>query len=227
MSKKVVFKPYNQDKPLLFPPRISDFIPENHPVRVVNELIEKIDITPILKTYKGGGASSYHPKMMLKIIIYAYLNNIYSSREIERQVKENIMFMWLAAYNTPDHNTINSFRSKKLKGTLKTIFKEIVLFLNEQGVLDIECVYVDGTKIEANANKYSFVWKKNVQRNKRRIQERLEELWDYAESVSKEGMKRAKPVDFSKLTSEDVEEAINTINRALKGKPIDSKKKIS
>ena len=77
MSKKVVFKPYNQDKPLLFPPCISQLIPESHPVRVVNELIEKIDITPILKTYKGGGASSYHPKMMLKIIVYAYLNNIW------------------------------------------------------------------------------------------------------------------------------------------------------
>ena len=93
--------------------------------------------------------------------------------------------MQIAGYNTPAHNTINSFRNKKLKGTLKNIFKEIVLFLNDKRLLDIKKVYVVGTKIEANANKYSFVWKKNVQRNKQRIQERLEDLYDYAESVSK------------------------------------------
>src|SRR5689334_8559172 len=121
MSKKVVFKPYVQNQPSLLPPSYEDLVPVNHPVRVVNEIIERIDITELERTYKGGGASSYHPRMLLKVIIYAYLRNIYSSRKIEQALEENVHFMWLSSGSRPDRNTINDFRGKRLKEQLKKI----------------------------------------------------------------------------------------------------------
>ena len=107
--------------------------------------------------------------MSLKLIIYAYLRNLYSSRKIEQALSENIHFMWLSGQNTPDHNTVNDFRSKRLKGHLKKIFNQVVLLLVDQGIINLKDIYVDGTKIEANANRYTFVWGKSITRNKERI----------------------------------------------------------
>ena len=96
---------------MLLPPSLEEMIEPNHPVRVVNQVINQIDIQPILSKYKGGGTSSYHPKMLLKVLVYGYVSNIYSSRKLENALKENIHFMWLAAMGKPDHTTIHRFRS--------------------------------------------------------------------------------------------------------------------
>jgi len=95
--------------------------------------------------------------MLLKVLVYGYLCNIYSSRKLEDAVRENIHFMWLAGMNTPDHHTINRFRSERLKENIKELFSQVVLLLAEAGMISLREVYTDGTKIEANANKYSFV----------------------------------------------------------------------
>src|SRR6476660_3122248 len=108
---KPIFKPYQQNQRYLFPPNLEDLIAANHPVRVVNEVIDQIDIDIIINKYKGGGTSSYHPRMLLKVLVFGYLNNIYSSRRMEAAVKENIHFMWLSGMLQPDHHTINRFRS--------------------------------------------------------------------------------------------------------------------
>jgi transposase len=107
-----VFKETFQNQGVLFPRRLDEFIPENHPVRLISRIVDQLDISPIMATYKGGGTSSYHPRMMLKILFYAYLNNIFSSRKIEKALHENIYFMWLSGMQFPDFRTINNFRSK-------------------------------------------------------------------------------------------------------------------
>ena len=224
-STNIRFKNYTQQQLSLIPPSWEELIEENHPVRVINQVIDRLDLQPLIKKYKGGGTSSYHPRMMLKVLVYAYVNNIYSSRKIEAAIKENIHFMWLAASNRPDHNTINRFRSNRLKGVFKEIFTQVVMMLVESGHIDLQKVYLDGTKIEANANKYTFVWGKSVQRYKNGIKKQLEELWQYAESVAKEELSMEKPIDFEKLDAEKIEKTIETINNALKDKPIDKKKK--
>lgn len=142
---------------MLIPPSFEELIDSNHPVRVVNSVIDEINIDPLLKMYKGGGCTSFHPRMMLKVLVYSYLNNIYSSRAIERAVQENIHFMWLARMNKPDHNTINRFRSGKLLPAFKSIFTEVGKLFISQGVVSLEKVFVDGTKLEANANRYTFL----------------------------------------------------------------------
>ena len=173
MKAKVVFKTYDQSQLSLLPPSYDDLVPVNHPVRIVNTIIDQIDISALERSYKGGGTSSYHPRMLLKVIIYAYLRNMYSSRKIEQALQENIHFMWLSGQSKPDHNTINDFRGKRLKGKFKNIFNQVVLLLADQGVLSLKELFVDGTKIEANANRFTFVWGKSIKNSKERIKDRL------------------------------------------------------
>ena len=97
--------------------------------------------------YKTGGASNYHPGMLLKVLVYAYINNIYSSRKIEEALQQNIHFMWLSGMSQPDHNTINRFRSEKLKEPLKKIFIQVVHLLAVEGLVSLKEIYTDGTKI--------------------------------------------------------------------------------
>ena len=224
-QSKGIFKPYNPEQLSLLPPSLDELIPENHVVRVVRDVIDSINIDPILAKYKYRGASSFHPQMMLKIIVYGYLSNIYSSRKIEQAVSSNIHFMWLAGMQRPDHNTINRFRSDKLKGVLKQVFASVVTLMAEQGLMDIKTVYVDGTKLEANANKYTFVWGKTIKKSKQRIKNQLEDLWKYAESVAKEELMDNDPTTYPELDADQVKKTIDSINEAIKDKPVDKKVK--
>jgi transposase len=220
---KVIFKPYNQNQMYLLPPSLEEMITPNHPVRIVNQIVEKIKIKPLLKLYKGGGSSSYNAKMMLKILIYSYLKNIYSSRKIEEMTKENIHMMWIAGMNSPDHHTINRFRSEKLKKVLEEIFRQIVMLLVESGQLSIKEIYLDGTKIEANANKYTFVWGKAIKKNKERIEQQLKELWQYTQELAEEEERQTDEDEFEEIDPEKVKETIEKIDEQLKDKPVSKK----
>ena len=224
-----MFKPYVQNQDFLIPPSWDDKIHNNHPVRIVNNVIESLDLTALYASYNQMGPSSYDPKMLLKAIIYAYLNNVYSSRSIETHIKSNIYFIWLCGNCEPDHNTINRFRGKKLNSYLKAIFKQVALMFAELGLINIKEIYVDGTKIEANANKYSFVWGKSVSRNKKRMLEKVDELWAYAQSIAKEEMCGIQKLDYDKVSPAQIEEQIKIVQKVLKDKivPNDIKKKLS
>jgi transposase/L-rhamnose mutarotase len=177
-----LFKPYHQNQLMALPPTFEELIPVSHPVRVVNQIVDNLDLDSVFNTYQGGGSSSYHPRMLLKVLIYGYLCNIYSSRKLESAICENIYFMWLSGMQQPDHNTLNRFRSERLKGVIKEVFSQVVLLMVDSGHLDLRTVYTDGTKIESCANRYTFVWGKNIKRNRARIESQLEELWNYAET---------------------------------------------
>lgn len=221
--KKPVFKPYDQQQLMLLPPSLDELIIANHPVRVVNEVINKIDIKPLLSKYEGGGTSSYHPQMLLKVMVYAYMNNIYSSRKIEEALQQNIHFMWLSGMNTPDHHTINRFRGHQLSAPLKKIFTEVVKLFNEEGLLSIKDIFTDGTKIEANANRYTFVWGNSIKKNKEKMKEQLNEMWEYAQSVAAEELSDSTPTAFTEVNKENVKTAISKIDEALKDKPVNKK----
>lgn len=214
-KRDIVFKPYSPNQQLLLPPSLNELIPVDHPVRVIDEVIEKIDLDILLEQYKGGGTSSYHPNMLLKILVYGYLSNIYSSRKLEAATRESIYLMWLSGMTRPDHHTINRFRSDRLKDVLKEVFVQVVLMLNESKHLDLKEVYTDGTKIEANANRYTFVWDKAIKTNKGRIVKQLEELWAYTQQVAKSELEETIP-DLTAIDSKKVTETIEKINTALK-----------
>ena len=225
-GKQPAFKPYNQHQILAIPPTLEELIPKEHPVRVVNEVINKLNIEPLLKAYHIKGSSSYHPQMLLKVLVYGYVTNIYSSRKLAAACKESIFFMWLSSMSYPDHNTINRFRGVRLKHALRSVFEDVVKLLAGEGLLSIEEINTDGTKIEANANKYTFVWKKSIQNNKEKMKKQLSEIWQYAQHVAADENKMPDPPDFTEIDSEKVNATVEKLNEKLAGKEnIDKKMK--
>ena len=179
---KIIHKFYNQNDSLLLPPSLGELIPATHPVRIVNGILDRFDISDIESTYKGGGTSSYHPRMLLKVVVYAYLCNVYSGRQMEKLLLENIHFMWLSGMNRPDFRTINRFRSERLSGgKLECVFTKVVELLNEEGLVSLNVQYIDGTKIESVANKYTFVWKGSVEKNKAKLIDKVRGVLSVAE----------------------------------------------
>jgi transposase len=215
-----VFKSYHQHQGMLLPPSLDELIPTIHPVRVVDEVLSKIDIQPLIRQYKTGGSSSYHPGMLLKVLVYAYINNIYSSRKIEEALQQNIHYMWLSGMSQPDHNTINRFRSDRLKEPLREIFVQVVQLLAAEGLLSIKELYTDGTKIEANANRYTFVWGNAIKTNKEKMKVQLDALWKYAQNIAASELDDTDPSGFESIDKEKVEKTIAKIDAALKDKPI-------
>ena len=124
-----------------------------------------MEIEKIERSYSRDGRNEYPPRILLKVLIYAYMRTIYSSREIERACRENICFMYLLGdYPVPDHNTIARFRAERLQGVERELLEQFVGMLVEWGFVSLATVFIDGTKIEANANRYSFVWKKSTEK---------------------------------------------------------------
>ena len=122
--------------------------------------------------------------------------------------------------NTPDHNTINRFRGERLKEAWRNIFTQVVQLLVQEGLLSIKELYTDGTKIEANANRYTFVWGKAIKSSRERIQKQLDELWQYAQKIAAQEMDDTDPSGFDKIDAQKVEQTIEKINEALKDKPV-------
>ena len=179
-----VFKEYTMGQIVLLPTNLDEMIPANHLVRVVNQFIEQMDLGPILAKYKGGGTSSYHPKMMLKVIVYAYTQRIYSSRRIAKALRESIPFLWLSGLNQPDFRTINRFRGEILKGIIEEVFLALLKLLIAAGYVKLEDYFVDGTKIEANANRYTAVWAKNTERYEKQLAEKVHQLMATIEQLN-------------------------------------------
>lgn len=150
-------------------------IPEDDPVRLLNAVAERMDYRAIEAAYSRYGRIEYSAKILTKILVYGYMRMIISTRKIEQACKENICFMYLLeGRKAPDHNTISRFRTNILsKGAGQELLKQLIQMLIEAGVIDLKAVFIDGTKIEANANKYSFVWKKAQAQKMTKLNERI------------------------------------------------------
>ena len=179
---KIHFRPYNPNQTVLFPPRIDEDIAEHDPVRMVDALVESLTLESFRKLYKECGRSPYHPRMMLKVILYAYMNNIYSCRKIEKLLHRDIHYIWLAGYEKPDFITINRFRNR-VKNEINEVFTQTVLLLSSKGFISLNVEYIDGTKIESKANKYTFVWRKTVERNRERLMKKIHILLGQIDNV--------------------------------------------
>jgi len=161
-------------------------IPEDDPVRLLNAVAERMDYRAIEAAYSRYGRIEYSAKILTKILVYGYMRMIISTRKIEQACKENICFMYLLeGRKAPDHNTISRFRTNILsKGAGQELLKQLIQMLIEAGLIDLKAVFIDGTKIEANANKYSFVWKKAQVKKLTKLNERIKtELPDMLEKA--------------------------------------------
>lgn len=216
MSTKLHTKSYSNNDRLFFLLNPNEDIAENDPVRVVDAVVEGLDLREFKKLYRERGRCPYHPKMMLKIILYAYMNNIYSCRKIERQVQRDIHYIWLAAQERPDFVTINRFRNR-VKKEINNIFTQLVLLLAERGFITLDVEYIDGTKIESKANKYTFVWRKTVEKNRAKLQEKIRVLLQQIDEViAQDKAAEAERVEF---TTDTLNTFIGELKDALAAKP--------
>jgi hypothetical protein len=154
--------------------------------------------------------------MMLKLILYAYMNNVYSCRKIEKAVRRDIHYIWLAAQERPDFVTINRFRNR-VKNEINNIFTQVVLLLAGRGFITLDVEYIDGTKIESKANKYTFVWRKTVEKNRAKLQEKIRVLLQQIdEAVAQDNGSEAGPAEF---TPEALDSLISDLKDSLAAGP--------
>ena len=218
---KVVFKSYNQNDNLLFPPCLGDFIAKNDPVRVLNTIVDNLDISRIESSYEGGGASSYNPRMLVKVVFYAYLQNVYSGRKMEQLLRRDVNFMWLSGMQFPDFNTINLFRKHRLADVVDDLFTQVVEMLVEGKFVSLDVQYIDGTKIEAAANKYTFVWKKATKTNQEKLDRKVKAV--LAEAERELNMELGEPSE-EVMTSEEIKRRTDRIISEMDDKGISDKR---
>lgn len=216
MSTKLHTKDYSNNDRLFFLLDPNKDIAENDPVRVVDAIVESLDLKVFKKLYSERGRCAYHPKMMLKIILYAYMNNIYSCRKIERAVQRDIHYIWLAAQERPDFVTINRFRNR-VKKEINSIFTQMVLLLAERGLITLDVEYIDGTKIESKANKYTFVWRKTVEKNRAKLQEKIRVLLQQIDEVIAQD--KAAETETVEFTPETLTSLIGELKEVLESEP--------
>ena len=175
-----MFKTYNQQQNFLLPASYDEYLWENHESKLLNNIVESLHLDFLEKSYKNQekGTSSYHPKMLLKVLFYAYMNGIFSSRKIANKLKSDLGFMYLSWNNTPDFRTINNFRKQKWK-YLEQVFVEIVYLAENMWIIKFGTLSFDGSKFYANASK-----QKNYDLT--RLQKTISGLFDEAEKIEAE-----------------------------------------
>lgn len=177
------FKPYDQNQLMLLPPSLDDLIPGGHLVRFVDDVVNRMELDEIYDSFKGGGAPAYSPGMMLKVWLYGYVAGACTCRKLAAAIRENVNFMWLAGMQRPDFRTLNRFRTGVLKDKLNDVFRRVVMEAAAVGLVKFENFFVDGTKVEANANRHKIVWRKNTERYKASVQDKIAKFLEEIERL--------------------------------------------
>jgi len=171
-------KDYDQNQNLLFPPHMRDVIPDDHQVVVINDIIETMDLSCFYIKLSKEGNQAYHPKMMFKILAYAYANSIFSSRKIHKALHESVAFIYLAAWQKPDFRTISDFRKNNLT-EFHTLLNQLIHMCDRLGMTSFGHLAVDGSKFKANASD-----KKTY--DKKKVQDAIDQILEHAEQIDRE-----------------------------------------
>ena len=148
------FRPFDRDTDYLLPPSIDEWLPEKHLARFVVEVIDGLDLSALVRSYRGSGSASYHPALLLAVLVYGYATGVFSSRKLERATYDSVAFRFVAANDHPDHDTIATFRRRFLP-QVETLFVQVLLLAREMGLLKLGTVGLDGTKLHATASRHS------------------------------------------------------------------------
>ena len=173
-----MFKDYNMNK-LILPLDLAVKLQKNDIAFSIHHLVESIPHEAFNAFVRHNGCPAYHPRMMLKVILCGYTQSAFSGRKIEDLVKDSIRMMWLAQGYEPSYRTINRFRvHPDMKELIRQCFVQFRCQLIQEKLIDQEAIFIDGTKIEANANKFTFVWKKSVERHHTNLVEKSNQLYN-------------------------------------------------
>jgi transposase len=185
------YKTYLPEQDLLLPPSLRDWLPENHLVYCVSDVVDQLDLSAIESVYEeeDRGQPPYHPRMMTKILVYGYCVGVFSSRRIQKRLEEDVAFRILAAGNQPDFRTIADFRKLHLEA-LEELFQQVLRLVLEVGALKLGRVVLDGSKIKANASKHKAMSYGRMEETEKRLRKEVQELLKEAEAVDEEEDKR-------------------------------------
>ena len=178
------FRTIDRQTGFLLPPSVDEWLPEKHLARFVVEVIEGLDASAMSSAYRGSGSASYHPRLLLGILIYGYATGVFSSRKLERATYDSVAFRFIAANEYPDHDTIAAFRRRFAK-EIETLFVQVLLLAREMGLLKMGTVALDGTKIHANASKHSALSYEHAGRIEAQLKAEVAELMAKAEAADK------------------------------------------
>jgi transposase len=148
------FRAIDRETGFLLPPSIDEWLPEKHLARFVVEVIDGLDLSGMVGSYRGSGSASYHPALLLGVLVYGYATGVFSSRKLERATYDSVAFRFITANAHPDHDTIATFRRRFLK-EIEELFVRVLELAREMGMLKMGTVALDGTKIHANASRHS------------------------------------------------------------------------
>jgi transposase len=176
------FRPINRDTPFLFPPSVDEWLPERHLARFVVEVIDGLDLSELVKVYRGSGIASYHPSMLLGLLIYGYATRVFSSRAIERATHDSVAFRFIAGNEHPDHDTIAAFR-KRFLPQIKALFVEVLKLAGTMGMLKMGTVALDGTKVHANASRHSALSYGHAKKIEKQLKREVQQLLRLAEQA--------------------------------------------
>jgi transposase len=185
------YKSYLPEQDLLLPPSLRDWLPEDHLVYCVSDVVDELDLSAIESVYKeeDRGQPPYHPRMMVKVLLYGYCVGVFSSRRIQKRLTEDVAFRVLAAGNQPDFRTISDFRKLHLKA-LEELFQQVLRLVLEMGALKLGRVALDGSKVKANASKHKAMSYGRMEEAEKRLREEVQELMKQAEAADEEEDKR-------------------------------------
>ena len=176
------FRPIDRDTDFLMPPSVDEWLPERHLARFVVEVIAGLDLRAMTGSYRGSGEASYHPRLLLGIIVYGYATGVFSSRKLERAAYDSVAFRFVTGNDHPDHDTIAAFRRRFLK-QIETLFVQVLGVAREMGVLKLGTVALDGTKIHANASRHSALSYEHAAKIEAQLQAEVADLLAKAEAA--------------------------------------------
>ena len=181
------YRPYSPDQMLLLPPSLRDWLPENHLVYFVSDVIDNLDLGAIESVYEkeDRGYPPYHPQMMTKVLVYAYCIGVYSSRKIQKHLVEDVAFRVLAAGNQPDFRTISDFRKIHHKA-LEGLFQQVLRLAMKAGAIKLGRVALDGSKVKANASKHKAMSYGRMKQEDRALKKEVRRLLAQAEAADDE-----------------------------------------
>jgi transposase len=178
------FRQVDRQTGFLLPPSVDEWLPERHLARFVVEVIEGLDLRAFIGSYRGSGSASYHPEVLLGVLVYGYATGVFSSRKLERATYDSVAFRFIAANDHPDHDTIATFRRRFLK-EIEALFVKVLLLAREMGVLSLGTVALDGTKIHANASRHSALSYEHAGKLEAQLKAEVKELLAKAEAADK------------------------------------------
>ena len=185
------YKTYLPEQDLLLPPSLRQWLPENHLAYCVSDVVDQLDLSAIESVYEeeDRGQPPYHPRMMVKILVYSYCVGVFSTRRMEKRLVEDVAFRVLAAGNEPDFRTLADFRKNHLKA-LEELFQQVLRLALEVGALKLGRVALDGSKVKANASKHKAMSYGRMEETEKRLRKEVRELLKQAEAVDEEEDKR-------------------------------------